>query len=299
MTISVRVPMPSLPRILLGAAASMAMAILLSGTFAACATGKARPAEASASIAGLRVVGLDQRRSRVSFDLELENPGGRPLAIESLDCVVRVEGAEAGRLAMRERVAVAAGGSASLPLELVLDSGGFGDEVMGPKGPSIASLVVEATLRLRDAEGSALSATASAKGGLPLVREPMLRIVSLGIERDLLVTADLKLSLEAYNPNAFPVELGSIDYEFFGEGEPWSSGKAEGPMPIPALSSRMLDLGLELNFADRDRALLDLVAKLRVLRYGLKGRCSVDTGMDYLPAFLLEFDEEGSCQVKR
>ena len=124
-------------------------------------------------------------------------------------------------------------------------------------------------------------------------------MLSLKIERDILVTTNLKLGLEVYNPNSFPVELSSLSYDFYGEGKPWSGGKAEQALLVPARSAEKIALAFELNFADRDRALLDLVAKLQVVSYRLKGQGSVATGLGFLPVFRLAFDEEGSCRVER
>jgi LEA14-like dessication related protein len=278
-----------------------AAAICLFPLLLGCATKRPLPPEAApkARIASLRVVALDQHRLRLPFALELENPGNRTFVLESFDCSVEVEGVEAGRIEGREAASIGAGGSAALPLEFLVDARRLGDAVSGTGGPATAAFRIDARAILRDADGSALSATASAEGSFPLIREPRLRILALKIARDILVTTQLKLEIEVDNPNAFPIELGSLAYDFYGEGEPWSGGKADRPLLVPAESSRQLPLAFELNFADRDRALLDLVANLQVLRYRLKGSGEVSTGLDYLPDFRLEFDEEGSCQVER
>jgi LEA14-like dessication related protein len=276
-------------------------AICLFPLLLGCATKGPPPPGTSpkARIASVRAVALDQHRLRLPFVLTLANPGSRKLVLESFDCSVEVEGVEAGCIEGREAASIGPGGSAALPLEFFVDARRLGDAISGPGGPATAAFRIEARAVLRDAGGSALSATASAEGSFPLVREPRLRILALKIARDILVTTQLKLEIEVDNPNAFPIELGSLAYDFYGEGEPWSGGKAERPLLVPAESSRQLPLAFELNFADRDRALLDLVANLQVLRYRLKGSGEVSTGLDYLPGFRLEFDEEGSCQVQR
>jgi LEA14-like dessication related protein len=283
------------------AALSLALLALLGG----CAT--KRPAvptlppepSPSATVEIAPAVGLDQYRSRLPFAMKIENPRSRAIRVESFECELKVEGAAAGRLEGREAIAIEAGLSASIPLEFFVDAGQLNYAISGPDGPATAGYRIEAQLSLRDPDGTTLRIEAAAESSLPLIREPRLRIMSLKIERDILVTTNLRLSIEVINPNAFPIELGSLAYDFYGEGKPWSGGAASRPLGIPALSSRELGLAFELNFADRDRALLDLVAKLKIVRYRLKGSGLVSTGLDFLPEFRLEFDESGSCQVER
>jgi LEA14-like dessication related protein len=281
-------------------AAALALALL-----GACATKKAAspaPPPESAPKAVVEIApasGLDQFRARLPFALALKNPRSAAIRLESFECVLKVAGVEAGRLEEGNGVSLEAAGSASIPLEFLVDSRNLSRAVTGPDGPAVAEFRIEASARFRDAEGSAFTARTSADASFPLIREPRLRILSLKIERDILVTTNLRLSIEVENPNAFPIELGSLVYEFYGEGKPWSAGAASQPLSVPARSSKRLALAFELNFADRDRALLDLVANLMVVRYRLKGSASVATGLEFLPEFRLEFDEEGNCRVER
>ncbi len=293
--------MIKLPRKAGRAAATALLLALLAG----CASKKGAPpvpppeAPPKARLEIAPAIGLDQYSSRIPFALELENPGSRPLVLESYECLLKVEGAEAGRLSGRESLSIEAGGSAAIKLEFLADLRGLGPELAGPFGPATVTLRVEALASFRDGSGARLAARAAADSSLPLIREPRLRILSLAIERDILVTTKLALAVEVENPNAFPVELDSLSYDFYGEGKPWSGGSAPEAMGVPAKGSRRMSLAFELNFADRDRALLDLVANLLVVRYRLKGSASVATGLGFLPRFPLAFDEEGRVKVER
>jgi LEA14-like dessication related protein len=285
------------------AAAALPLGIL--ALLCGCATRKIAPQAVPPEPAPRAIVeigaaiGLDQYRSRLPFTLRLENPGGRALDLESAACVLEVEGAEAGRVEASEGASIEAGGAAAITLEFLVDSRKLGDAISGGGGPARASFRIEAAAFLRDSGGARIAARARAEGSFPIVREPELRILALRIERDILVTTNLRLEIEVRNPNAFPIRLGSLEYDFYGEGRPWSGGRDERPLLVPAGSSARLALAFELNFADRDRALFDLVANLRIVRYRLAGTGSVATDLDYLPEFPLRFDEEGSCQVER
>lgn len=285
-------------------------ALLIVLLASACATRKPaapRPAPPppslppTASVAVGAAAYRDQRRLGLPFSIEVGNPGPSPMKLESIECVLTVEGTEAGRLGLGPGTLIAGGGSASVPMDFQIDLRKLGEGISGSGGPATASWKIEARARLKASDGAALEALASAKGAFPIVREPIFRLTSVTIERDLLVTTNLRLGLRIDNPNAFPIEYRSLDYDFYGEGRLWSAAEDESDeaATVPAGGSAERALRFTMNFADMDRALFDLVAKLKAVRYRLAGQARVSTGLDALPDFVTRFDREGSCVVER
>lgn len=252
---------------------------------------------------------LDQARLAIPVKLSLRNPGSARLRLESADCSVSVQGAAAGdasgavaRPVSGEgpgRVLEPSSGELELTFEASVDARQLDESVSGPGGPPRAGFSCAATAHLVSETGERLEARATAEGSFPIVREPIFRISSLKIERDILVTTNLRLELEVENPNDFPMDLALFAYRFYGEGASWAEGRFEGPVDLPARQAKMIGLAFEMNFADRDRKLLDLVAELKTLRYELVGKARASTGLPFLPAFDVAVDEEGSCQVER
>jgi LEA14-like dessication related protein len=238
-----------------------------------------------------------QRRLRLPFELVLSNPGRAELRLDSLDYSLAVEGlASPIAASLRPGAALPPRSEARIPLEVEVDAsellaGGAGDL------PS-AGWRLDARLRLAGGAGPILL-PASSEGSFPVVREPRFRITSVGIGRDILVVTNLKIGLEIENPNGFPLVLDSLEYSLDGEGRRWADGRAESGAVLPARSATGLVLDGTMNFANMDRRLFDLVATLKVVRYGLKGEARIDTGLGFLPTFTARFDEAGSCVVQR
>ena len=139
-----------------------------------------------------------------------------------------------------------------------------------------------------------------------VVRDPVFHIRSIRILRDLLVTTELRLDLEIENPNDFPLSLDSFSWRFWAEGRPWASGDScggntgdEAYIVIPAHEKAERKLDFEMNFADRDRRLFDLVARLSAVSYRVFGEARLSTAEPGLPPFTSRFDESGSCAVER
>ena len=286
----------------IGAAALAALA--LGGILSSCATKVTAPQlKPKAQIEAKGWIPLDQYRSRLDFSVELENPGTETLTLEASECLLFADGAELGRAAgaptPAEARSIEAGNRASIPFAIIVDSRKLGGAYASSDGPSTVAYRLEARLALKTAAGGRSEAKASAGGIFPIVREPRLEILSLKIERDILVTTNLRLAIKVHNPNAFPIALRSIAYEFDGERKPWGEGRTEGPFRLGASSSGRIELAIEMNFADRDRELLDLVNNLQVVQFRLAGTASVDAELGVPLVFPLAFDEEGSCRVER
>jgi len=280
---------------------SSALGIALAAALGACSGGpRAREVPGpEARVSSLGAVPIDRYRTRLSFEIELANPGPTAFTVESWDCTLSSGGAAAAVSHNAASRKLGPGESAALPLEVVVDSRSLGGGLADPGGPAEAPYRADGLVLLRDPSGKRIEAAACREGSMPIFREPRLRIVRLGIERDILVTTNLELTVEAYNPNPFPVELKSFAYTFDGEGKPWAEGNSPGPFELGAKSTGCAVLAFEMNFADRERGLLDLVNKLQVVRYRLAGKAIVSADLGARVDLPLEFDEAGSCRVVR
>jgi len=276
-------------------ASLLASALLLSG----CATQRAAPeSPVSATLQPGPAIALDQFRLRLPLALELDNPGTAALTVESIRCSLSVNGEKAGSYSSSEPRAAGAAGRLSVPFEFLVDLRSDPD-MAGEAAAATVAWKAEAQVTIKTARGGGRVLAASAQGVFPIVRDPAFRITSIRIERDLLVTTNLRLTLEIDNPNAFPLQFSSFAYNFYGEGKAWVDGGSDGPETVPAASSTTRILRFSMNFADMDRRLLDLVANLKAVRYRLSGEARIATGLDYLPTFVSRFDREGICAVER
>jgi LEA14-like dessication related protein len=133
----------------------------------------------------------------------------------------------------------------------------------------------------------------------PRVREPDFAIAMIEIVQAELINTRLKVSIQVDNPNHFPVELTSFDYELYGDGRFWAKGEETEVLMIPAKDSAGIDLFLTMNFTNMRRNVLDQVIKMTEVRYRFKGNAGVETGSEYLPRFVMDFEHEGHSAVIR
>jgi LEA14-like dessication related protein len=139
----------------------------------------------------------------------------------------------------------------------------------------------------------------SAEATFPRIREPVFSITSIAIIQAELINTNFKVSLRIDNPNPFPVELSSFDYELYGEGRFWADGREQELLHVPARSSAETSLLLTMNFINMSRRLLDEIVAMRLVRYRFTGEVEVDTGVSWLPRFQMGFDRSGNSVVKK
>lgn len=235
---------------------------------------------------------------RVLFAVEIHNPRSRPLLVDRLEGAVSLNGMKLEGISPESALgtllpaSVPPASSLSLPLVIAL----------GPEALSMASESEANEYRLRldlraAASGGEVGPSASIEALIPRIREPVLTITEIAVKRAELINTRLIVSVRVDNPNPFPVQLSSLAYELYGDGRFWADGVLSDILLVQGGASAEKRLFLVMNFINMRRELLDQIMALKAVRYRLSGSASVDTGIDYLPTFVMKFDRAGNSRV--
>jgi LEA14-like dessication related protein len=139
----------------------------------------------------------------------------------------------------------------------------------------------------------------TAAASFPRVRKPEFHITMIKIMQAELINTRFQVSIKVDNPNHFPVELSSFNYELYGDGRFWVKGAEKDILIIPAKESSEIDLFLTMNFTNMRRNVLDQVIAMTEVQYRFEGSAGVETGAAYLPRFGMDFKLEGYSEVVR
>ena len=244
-------------------------------------------------IEALTLTALDIQTVSAKLRLKIANVGDKTLVLSTLHLEAR-----AGTFDMvepvsidQERRSMAPGEETSLEAELCL---------LVPHGTEpLVSISVLSTLLFVSAERGEETLSTEYTCEVPRIMAPELRIASIRILKDELINTKLRVDLEVHNPNAFPVSFCSLDYKLYGEGRYWASDSIAKPFEVLPMETAMARLYMTMNFTDTSRQLLDQVIRLSTVRYRLVGQGSIDTGLEFLPQFVLPFDMSGQTEVLR
>jgi LEA14-like dessication related protein len=228
--------------------------------------------------------------------LKAENSGAEPVRIRAEGfraAVNSVEQNELSGLALEEEILEAASsGSYPLRFETALTAELFRD-LQDPAGEAALS----AELVFTYASGEEIKTTVEALGIFPIIRKPEVRITAIAVKKADLINTRFKVSLRIDNPNSFPVELSSFNYELYNAGRLWADGVKEDVLAVPPESSAETELLLVMNFLNMNRELLNQVAAMRDISYRFTGKAEVSTGIGYFPGFSIKYDLSGHAEV--
>ena len=137
----------------------------------------------------------------------------------------------------------------------------------------------------------------SCTAGFPGVRAPEFSISAIAILKAELINTRFRVRLKIENPNLFPIELGALNYQLFGEGRFWAEGSERNRIKVDGKSILAGDVFLVMNFIGMERGLLDQIIKLVDVNYRFAGETQVYTGIEYLPVFGTSFNLSGYSEV--
>jgi LEA14-like dessication related protein len=231
------------------------------------------------------------------FRLEADNPRAAAARLRAAAWKTTVNGVERegqGALILEgESLAARSSGTCLLRLETVLTAEMFPDLPDGTEGE--AALTTDIVFTYDAGEEVRIPVTAAA--AFPLVRKPEVRITAIAVKKAELINTRFKVSLKIDNPNVFPVELSSFDYELYNSGRLWADGVKEDILIIPPESSAETDLFLVMNFINMNRDLLNQIVSLRDINYRFTGKAGVSTGIEHFPRFSIKYDLSGYSEV--
>ncbi len=130
------------------------------------------------------------------------------------------------------------------------------------------------------------------------VKEPELEIVSIAIIKADLVNTQFESVVKINNPNEFALNLSSLSYELYGNGDFWASGKGEDLLHIPALDSCQTEFRFMMNFINMDRRLLDDIIAMKQVHYRFTGAAEVAPNLPKSSPFIMSFERSGLSNVK-
>jgi LEA14-like dessication related protein len=131
------------------------------------------------------------------------------------------------------------------------------------------------------------------------LREPVFEIISIAVMQAELINTRFKVRIRISNPNPFPVNLSSFQFELYGAGRLWAEGTEKKAVMVPPGSSAEKELFLKMNFIDMRRDLLDQVINMERVNYRFSGAVKIDTALEYLPVYTSSFNLEGKSEVIR
>ncbi len=137
----------------------------------------------------------------------------------------------------------------------------------------------------------------SHEGTFPNIRMPSFSFKNLYVKSLGLMGADLIVTMEVENPNAFDVGLNGFDGEFRINKETWSQLSVN--QSVEFASRGMGEIGFEfrLDFLSMGRTVRDLLTSSEPLNYDFTGEVSLDSSLELMSEALIPLNFQGGVDL--
>ena len=137
----------------------------------------------------------------------------------------------------------------------------------------------------------------SKSGSLPLLKQPIIRVKSLKLEKMSFAGADLNLGVEIDNPNSFSFLLNAMDYNFDVNGKEWLNGTLSKSMRIESKQSNVIDFPISFNLLQIGISVKDVLTSGKPLSYDFSGNVDLGTSIPSLDKVNLPFKRSGEISI--
>lgn len=199
-------------------------------------------------VAGSRLVGLTLSKALLEVELNVSNPNRYPIVLGALDFQLNLQDAKilAGQQLQGNKLAAGKNQSIILPLEI-----GFAD--LGKFITNLSDLnaldyVVAGGMTFDIPVVGPLRVPYETKSEIPIPRMPKFKLAGVQQKRLSLSGAELVLSVELDNPNAFDLLVNKLNYALALNGHAVTAGSLGEQIKIAAAGKSSVDIPVNLSF---------------------------------------------------
>lgn len=135
------------------------------------------------------------------------------------------------------------------------------------------------------------------KGELPVPKRPSLKFQGMKVNNITMTTADLLVTIEVDNPNAFHLGLSKLNYQLNIDNQTWAKGVSTEAAAIPQKGKGIINIPVKLDLRKVGRAVYSALANQNRLSYQLVGNITVDTGLKFLRDYEMPLNIAGTTRL--
>lgn len=247
----------------------------------------------SVSIAGASFETLD-----LNVALEIDNPNPFGLTLDGFDYALDLNGNGFLNGEQSEQTNLNANGSSTVSVPIRLTFKELSEAIPTLWEQDEFNYDFKATLPIRFPVLGIIKVPVETSGTLPVLRAP--RIANLRLQKKSLglTGAELDLSVEIDNPNAFDLSIATFSYSLEGNAQQWASGSLDDATDLLKKSSNTLTVPIRLNFLALGRTVFNLLSGNKEFGTRLTGTLGVSSSLDYLPSATIPIDFERSLSLE-
>ena len=247
-------------------------------------------------ISNLRLEKLDLNQLDFILELKVQNPNAVGLSLSKLDYDFFVEGNSLVKGTQAKGVQLTANSTNTVEIPVTINPANLWETVQKVAKQdrfsfTLASLATFVVPVLGDVQ-LPLKKT----GELPVLHVPDVKIIGLKRKTLSFTRAEMELSLQVQNSNAFSLLLNQFTYNFQVNNRSWAVGRNTKPQTMSSKKANTIQIPITLNFLEIGTAAYQMLTSKAPLNYSFNGQFDFGSPEPFLKSLKLPVDFSGSLR---
>ena len=261
--------------------------------------GEAKPRPPEVDFVGAKLTGLSFDAADLLFDIKIRNPNSVGLKMAGFDYDFLINDNSFLKGDKRDTLRIAAVGDSVVQIPLSLSYVSIYQAFQSLRNQDVSNYQIKVGFSFELPVLGVVNIPVSKSGEFPLLKLPKVKLGALKLKNLSLTGADLLLSVQLENPNAFSMLLKGLQYQFEVGGRDWISGSAEKATQVAEKGQGVIEIPLSLNLLEMGTSVYKLLAGDKELNYQFGGKLDLATSLPLLGAVSLPFDHSGSIKLMK
>lgn len=251
-----------------------------------------------AEITGLRLDRLDLQQLGLALELKVINPNSVGLNLSKLEYEFAVEGNRLFSGVMEQGLALAANSTRQLEIPITINPANLWQDIRRIAKQDRFAFAFSSVASFAVPLLGDVKLPLNKTGELPVLHTPGVKIAGLKRKALNLTGADLELTLQVENPNAFTLLLNQFAYDFKVNNRSWATGRNAQPQRFDAKQTNEIRIPISLNFLEMGTVAYQMLSSKAPLGFHFAGQFDFGSSEPFLKSLTVPVDYSSSVSIR-
>jgi LEA14-like dessication related protein len=249
------------------------------------------------SIKDVRITDFNFQEIELTYDVKIENPNSVAVQMLGYDYELEINNHKLVQGDQPEKMTIQAGRESTFQVPMTLNFSDIYNTIQSLANADDASYHFLGHLTFDLPLLGRTELPINKEGTIPLLKLPNVSVENIQVENLSFSSADLSLILQFQNPNAFGLDIDSLNYNLVINDKPWAEGTALQNVHIKENDVTELAIPISLNLSQIGFSAYRILTGAQQLDYQLNGVFSLDVGHELLGETNFEFNRSGEISL--
>lgn len=248
-------------------------------------------------VSDTRLTAISFKGADLNLRFEIDNPNALAVSADGFDYELRLNGRSFLQGESSKTVSIPASGTGYADLPVSIQFQDIYRTAVSLKDRDSTRYQISAGFNFNLPVLGPVRIPVQSQGEIPLLKLPKIFIRSFKVKRMGLTGAELELVLNIENPNAIPLSMKTLQYDFSISQSRWASGRIDQTVEVARKGTGEIAIPINLDFLKMGQSMIRLVKGDAELDYQLRGALDLGSDLDLFREVRLPMDQTGKVKL--